>query len=164
CGPIGLLIVQVATLAGAARVFATDLLSHRLDAAQRFGAEPLPAGEGGEAHEVIARTSGRGVDVAFEVAGNDAAVEAAVQASRPGGKVILAGIPDSDSTTFNASTARRKGLTLKLVRRMKNTYPRAIDMAARGNVDVQSLITHRFPLESSPEAFELAQRRTGIKV
>ena len=110
------------------------------------------------------RTGGRGVDVAFEVAGSDAAVEAAVAASRPGGKVILAGIPDTDSTTFNASTARRKGLTLKLVRRMKHTYPRAIEMVTRGDVDVRSLVTHRFPLKASAQAFELAQRRVGIKV
>lgn len=164
CGPIGLLILQVARRQGAARVFATDPLAHRLDAAQHFGAEVLQTGEGTEAREVIARTGGRGVDVAFEVAGNDEAVGAAAVASRPGGKVILAGIPDDDSTTFNASTARRKGLTLKLVRRMKHTYPRAIDLVARGEVDVRSLITHRFPLERSAEAFELAQRREGIKV
>ena len=166
CGPIGLLIVQVARVVGAARVYATDLLSHRLDAAEHFGAEVLPC-EGGslqEAREILSRTGGRGVDVAFEAAGNDAAVAAAVAAARPGGKVILAGIPDTDTTTFNASTARRKGLTLKLVRRMKHTYPRAIEMVARGDVDVRSLITHRFPLAASAEAFELARRRVGIKV
>jgi L-iditol 2-dehydrogenase len=166
CGPIGLLIIQVARHAGAARVYATDLLPHRLDAAEHFGAEVLPCESGSlrEAREILSRTGGRGVDVAFEAAGNDAAVAAAVAAARPGGKVILAGIPDTDSTTFNASTARRKGLTLKLVRRMKHTYPRAIEMVARGDVDVRSLITHRFPLEASAEAFELARRRVGIKV
>jgi Zinc-binding dehydrogenase len=56
---------------------------------------------------------GRGVDVAFESAGNDAAVALAVAAARPGGRVILAGIPGQDTTTFPASVVGRKGLTLK---------------------------------------------------
>jgi L-iditol 2-dehydrogenase len=78
--------------------------------------------------------------------------------------VILAGIPDDDNTTFSASTARRKGLTLKLVRRMKHTYPRATDLVARGAVDVRSPVTHTFALETSLQAFALAHRREGLKV
>jgi len=51
--------------------------------------------------------------------------------------------------------ARRKGLTLKLVRRMRFTYERSIDMVNRGIIDVKSLITHRFPLERICDAFDL---------
>ena len=109
-------------------------------------------------------THGRGVDVAFEAAGENAAVEAAVAAARPGGKVILVGIPADDRTAFNASTARRKGLTIKLVRRMKHTYPRAIALVASGSVDVRSLVTHRFPLSEAARAFSVAQKRQGLKV
>jgi len=60
--------------------------------------------------------------------------------------------------------ARRKGLTIKLVRRMKHTYPRAIELVSKGLVDVRSLVTHRFSLENAAEAFAVAQRREGIKV
>jgi len=60
--------------------------------------------------------------------------------------------------------ARRKGLTIKLVRRMKHTYPRAIELVSKGLVDVRSLVTHRFLLENAAEAFAVAQRREGIKV
>jgi L-iditol 2-dehydrogenase len=77
---------------------------------------------------------------------------------------VLAGIPDDDRTSFSASLARRKGLTIKLVRRMKHTYPRAIDMVSKGLVDVTSLVTHRFPLEQAAEAFRVAERREGLKV
>jgi L-iditol 2-dehydrogenase len=74
------------------------------------------------------------------------------------------GIPPDDRISFNASTARRKGITLKLVRRMKHTYPRAIQLVAEGLVDVRSLVTHRFPLERAGEAFSAAGRRDGIKI
>jgi len=76
-------------------------------------------------------------------------VDDALAAVLPGGKVILTGIPGDDKTSFSASTARRKGLTIKLVRRMKHTYPRAIELVAKGLVDVRSLVTHRFPLEKT---------------
>ena len=165
CGPIGLLLVQLARAAGATPIIATDRLSHRLDAAKAFGAtHAIMAAAGQENGEVFAATDGRGVDIAFEAAGDNAAVESAIRATRPGRQVILIGIPDDDRTEFPASIARRKGLTLKLVRRMKHTYPRAIQLVQHGVVDVRSLVTHRFPLSEYKAAFETAKKRDGIKV
>lgn len=165
CGAIGLLIVQLARLSGAATIVATDKLVHRVEAACALGATKAFLAEGGsEIQEVMAATGGRGVDIAFEVAGEQEAVEMSFAAVLPGGKVILAGIPANDRTSFPASVARRKGLTIKMVRRMKHTYPRAIELVSRGRVDVRSLITHRFPLVKASEAFAVAQRREGIKV
>jgi L-iditol 2-dehydrogenase len=77
---------------------------------------------------------------------------------------VLAGIPEDDKTSFSASLARRKGLTIKLVRRMKHSYPRAIELVSKGLIDVRSLVTHRFPLEQAVEAFRVAERREGLKV
>jgi L-iditol 2-dehydrogenase len=165
CGPIGLLVVQLARLSGASRIIATDLMQHRLDAARSFGAgHSFRAETGAELPDVLSATGGRGADVAFEVAGEQAAVDTAIEATCPGGKVILVGIPADDRTAFRASAARRKGLTIKLVRRMKHTYPRAIVLAAAGRIDLRSLVTHRFPLEKTAEAFATAQRREGVKV
>jgi L-iditol 2-dehydrogenase len=165
CGPIGLLIVQLARLSGASTIIATDILPHRVEAAKNFGADyAVLAGAGRELDEIRAATNRRGVDVAFEAAGEQDAVDVSVAAVIPGGKVILVGIPADDHTSFPASVARRKGLTIKLVRRMKHTYPRAIELVSKGLVDVRSLVTHRFPLEKSAEAFEVAQRREGLKI
>ncbi|HEY2982169.1 MAG TPA: zinc-binding dehydrogenase [Anaerolineales bacterium] len=165
CGPIGLLIVQVARLMGATTIFATDSLPHRVEAAKSFGAQhAILAADRSQVGGIWAATHGRGVDIAFEAAGVQAAVDDAFAAVAAGGKVILAGIPDDDQTFFSASTARRKGLTIKLARRMKHTYPRAIDLVATGQVDVRSLVTHHFPLERAGEAFDLAARRVGLKV
>jgi L-iditol 2-dehydrogenase len=154
CGPIGLLLVQVARLAGAALVVAADPLPHRLDAAGRFGAVALES----------SAAVGVDADVVFEVAGPDAAVRTALEAARPGARVVLVGIPDGDTTTFPASLARRKGLTLLLARRMNDTYPRAIDLVRRGAVDVASVVTARYPLTQASAALADAVRRTGGKV
>jgi L-iditol 2-dehydrogenase len=165
CGPIGLLIVQLAKLSGAAQIIATDKLLHRVDAAKSFGAHhAFLAEDSRELGEIQAATNERGVDVAFEAAGVQDAVDTAFAAVIPGGKVILAGIPDKDQTSFSASIARRKGLTIKLVRRMKHTYPRATELVTKGLVDVRSLVTHRFPVEQAVEAFRVAARREGLKV
>ncbi len=150
CGPIGLLIIQAAQAAGASEVFVTEPLQHRLEAAHKLGASSW--------------TKGEEVDVAFECAGENEAVEDALMAVKHGGRVVLVGIPKDDRTLFTASTARRKGLTLLLVRRMKFTYPRAIKLVESHKVDVRSLITHNFPLEKIGEAFATAQRREGLKV
>jgi L-iditol 2-dehydrogenase len=165
CGPIGLLIVQMARLSGASHIIATDLLPHRAEAAKSLGAQQaFVVGGKLELDQLRAAAVGRGVDVAFEAAGEQEAVDDAFAAVAPGGKVILAGIPSEDQTVFSASIARRKGLTIKMVRRMKHTYPRAIELVSKGLVDVRSLVTHRFPIERAAEAFEVAQRREGLKV
>jgi L-iditol 2-dehydrogenase len=107
---------------------------------------------------------GYGVDVAFEIAGGDPAVALAMEVTRPGGRITLGGIPDDDHIGFSAALARRKGLTLALVRRMNEVYPRAIGLVARGQVDTASLVTDRFGLGEVGSAFETAVRRDGLKV
>jgi len=165
CGPIGLLIIQLARLSGASNIIATDRLPHRVDAAKSYGAHhAFLVGDRLNQTFIRSATGGRGADLVFEVAGEQDAVDDAFAAVIPGGKVVLVGIPSEDQTRFTASVARRKGLTIKLVRRMKHTYPRAIELVSKGLVDVGSLVTHRFSIEQAVEAFELAQQREGLKV
>jgi len=164
CGPIGLLALQLVKAAGALDVLATDRLDYRLDYARRYGASAIvnvtredPAGE------MASLTDGRGFDITIEAAGDKEAPEQAVRLTRNGGKVLLIGIPSENEFTLTASTARRKGLTIKMVRRMKHTYPRAIALAVAGKVDLRSLITHRFPLEEANQAFDLvAHEKDGV--
>ena len=149
CGPIGLLILQLARSSGAAAVYYTEPLAQRGDAARHFGGTEW--------------NPGVEVDVAFECAGADGAVEDAMSAAKPGGRVVIVGIPEQDRTSFTASVARRKGLTIKLVRRMKHDFARPIRVVEAGLVDVRSLVTQRFPLTRAAEGFAAAQRREGIK-
>lgn len=165
CGPIGLLVVQLARLAGAAEIIVTDRLQHRLEAAISMGAtKSILVTDDWDFNEVWEVSAGRGVEVAFEVAVENLAVETAITAARPGGRVVLVGIPAENQTSFTASTARRKGLTIKLSRRMKFTYPRAIQLVEGDLIDLHSLVTHRFPLSQYQQAFQVAMRRDGLKV
>jgi L-iditol 2-dehydrogenase len=167
CGPIGLLLIQVARAAGASTIVAVDPLAHRRDAARRLGADlVLSPEEVGDPGTLVARAGGNehGAHVTFEVAGVDDAVELAMEAARPGARVVLVGIPGEDRTSFPAGTARRKGLTILLSRRMKEVYPRAITLVRSGQVDVRSVVSDSFALEDVSKAFEVAVARTGLKV
>jgi len=161
CGPIGLLLISLLKAAGASSVLAIEPLAHRREAAARFGADVVA--DPGSFGDGLGLT-GHGVDVAFEVAGNDEAVGLAIDSVRPGGRVVLAGIPGDDMIRFGASAARRKGLTIAMVRRMNEVYPRAISLAERGVVDLPAVVTSRMGLGEIRAAFGEGARRTGLKV
>ncbi len=164
-GPIGLLTLQLAKSIGVGRIFVTDKLNNRLEAAIKCGATDVYLADGTEISRVHSETNTRGLDVVFEAAGDDGtAVETAVQFAKFGAKIVLIGIPEKDETAFSASTARRKGLTIKVSRRMQHTYPTANRLVSEGLIDFEPLITHRYPLVSFQEAFDTAAARVGIKV
>ena len=155
-GPIGLMILEMARLSGAHPIFMTDRLPWRLDLARRYGADVLiNAAEVDPVQAILDATGGRGVDVVFEAAWGAETVAQAAEVACLGGRVILVGIPGEDELTMRASAARRKGLTIKMSRRMKHTYPRAIRLVTRGRVRLLDMVTHRFPLAQAAEAFAL---------
>ncbi len=164
CGPIGLLLIAVLKAAGASWVLAVEPLAHRREAAARYGADLVADAASLAGDGLMRELTGPGVDVAFEVAGSDAAIRLAIESVRPGGRVVLAGIPGDDVIRFRASAARRKGLTIAMVRRMNQAYPRAVSLAARGVADLASLVTRRTGLGEIAEAFGEAARRSGLKV
>ena len=159
CGPIGLMLVQLGAAAGC-EVVAVEPLAHRREAARRAGAAATMT------PDEVADSGREGTcDVAFEVSGTDDGVHRATKLVRPGARIVLVGIPEADSTTFPASTMRRKGLTVAWARRMTaDAYGRAISLAVRGAVDLSWLTTRRYPLEQAAEAFATAARREGLKI
>ncbi|MBN2507280.1 MAG: alcohol dehydrogenase catalytic domain-containing protein [Verrucomicrobia bacterium] len=165
-GPIGLLILQLARLAGADPIFVTDKLPWRLDRARHWGGVPIRSDQEDAARRVAKETHGRGVDVAIEAAWGDASVEEAAEMARLGGRLVLVGIPGDDRLSMKHSTARRKGLTVVLIRRMAHVYPRAMRLAEQGRVDLPGLVSHWFPLARIADAFALntAYRDKVLKV
>jgi L-iditol 2-dehydrogenase len=154
-GPIGLLTLQVARLAGAHPIFVSDKFAWRLKLARQWGGVPIPCDREDAVARIARETRGRGVDVAIEAAWADESVAQAAEMARLGGRVVLVGIPGDDRLALKHSTARRKGLTVVLSRRMKHIYPRALRLAAERRVDLMGLVSHRFPLRRAAEAFRL---------
>jgi L-iditol 2-dehydrogenase len=155
-GPIGLLTAAVARAAGASAVYVTEPLAYRRQFALDYVADAaLDPEEDDVVAEILRLTGGRGVDVAFEAAGAPETPQQAAAVTRIGGKVIIAGIPAEDEMTFRPDTVRRKGLTIKMVRRSKHTYERAFHLVQTGQVDVKPLATHILSLDRVEEALEM---------
>lgn len=154
-GAIGHYVLQLAKLSGADPIFVSDKFDWRLNLAERYGAIPINCDVTDPVAAVMEATDGRGVDVAIEAAWADHSVQQAASMARLGGRVTLAGIPGGDRLEMKHSTARRKGLTIRMVRRMKHVYPRAIRLALRGAVNVTDIVSHHFSLEEAPQAFAL---------
>jgi L-iditol 2-dehydrogenase len=154
CGPVGLLLIAALSARGTAAIAADDPLQHRLDAAEAMGATRV-------ARSAMAAE----IDVVFDCAGSDASLHASLEMARPGGRVVLVGVPAGDRTSFQASLARRKEISIRLSRRMlPEDLVRAAELAGSGAMSLDSLISHRFPLAESASAFAILVARTGLKV
>src|SRR5262249_41512089 len=162
CGPIGLLLIAVLRTAGARHIAAFEPLPHRREAAPRHRAHAglrarnPPRGPRGPVRG--------GGGLGLRMARNPRARAPAGGGARRGGRVVLGGIPAVDRISFRASTARRKGLTIAMVRRMNDVYGRAIGLAAAGSFSLAALVTDRFGLASAGPAFGVAAKRQGLKV
>ncbi len=163
-GAIGLSVLQAARVMGAGRIWVVDPLEERCALARKLGADCVIATDGGTAFEAIkGENRGHGPALVFECAGTNDAVEQGVQLVDYNGRLVIAGIPYPDEVHFTASVARRKSLSIQFVRRSRNATQRALDWCASHQIDLSSYVTHRFPLENTVDAFEIArQRRDGV--
>ena len=148
-------------------MFAADLLPWRVQLAATFG--PATASctpETDFVQTVLDATGGRGVDVAFEAGSGGEALQQAAEILAPGGRLIAVGVDEDDRFLLRHSTLRRKGLTIRMVRRMKHSYGRAIQLAQQGQIDLLALVSHHYPLERAPEAYaaNAAYREGVVKV
>ncbi|UQN08885.1 zinc-binding dehydrogenase [Deinococcus sp. QL22] len=148
-GPIGLMLLQVARICGAAHVRMVEPKAARREAARAMGADSVH-----EHHsEILELTGGRGEDYVLEATTSPDAPEQAAQIARIGGRITLVGIPDGDTFQMTAANARRKALIIKMSRRMGNVYPRAIELVRSGRVDIAGIATHHYPMEDAARAF-----------
>jgi L-iditol 2-dehydrogenase len=111
---------------------------------------------------VLDHTRGRGVDIAIDAAGSLQAINVAIAVARMGGKVVILGIPADNSTPFDVHTAMAKELNLQTIRRSNHNAHAAIELLMSGRIP-EIFVTHRYPLDETPRAFEtLAAYADGI--
>lgn len=155
CGSIGVMITKLARMSGADPIYAFDCFPWRAAKARAWGASEAWTLDNDPVQTIQQVTNGRGVDVVFEAAWADHSIAQAAEMARLGGRVVLVGIPSDDKIMMKHSTARRKGLSIMMSRRMKHTYPRTIHLATTGKLDLDDLISHRLPLSEADKAFAL---------
>lgn len=152
-GMIGLLTMQAARAAGAARVLIADIDATRLELARSFGADETLHLSGDDlVREITARTTG-GVDVAFEAVGRQETIDNAIASVRKGGTVTLIG-NISPRVTIPLQVVVSRELRLQGTAASAGEYPQAIAMIDRGEIHVKPLITAVAPLEEGPRWFE----------
>jgi L-iditol 2-dehydrogenase len=162
-GPIGLSVLEAAKAEGITGIYVTDKISDRVRAAEKAGAcwcgNPLQQNIVGE----ILKQEPLGLDAVFECAGQQETMDQGIDLLRPGGRLMLVGIPREDRVSFMPDRMRRKELTLINVRRQNECTQKAIDLLAAGKVNIDYMITHRFNLNDTPAAFDLvANYQDGV--
>ena len=162
-GPIGLSVMIAAKAQGVAAVYVTDKVDERLMAAKREGAAMIANPLKQDIVKEIISDEPLGLDVVFECCGQQEALDQAIEILKPGGKIMVVGIPEFDTWTMSVHTSRRKEATILFVRRQVHCTGKALEMMSTGEADISNMITHRFPFERSKEAFDLvAEYKDGV--
>ncbi|MFW6154654.1 MAG: alcohol dehydrogenase catalytic domain-containing protein [Planctomycetota bacterium] len=162
-GPIGLSCLVPTRHDGAAAVYVTDKLDDRLAAAKAAGADWTGNPDTDDVVAGIADAEPGLLDVVFECCGEQEALDQALEILRPGGTLMLVGIPAVDRVSFSIDELRHREITVRNVRRQAHCVQPAIDLAASDDADVSFMLTHHFPFETSREAFDLVdQYRDGV--
>lgn len=163
-GPIGLSVMYAARMKGAAAIYVTDKIDSRLNLARQTGADWVGNPLSADVVSEINRCESAQLDVVFECCGQQEALDQGIDLLKPGGKLMIVGIPPTlDRISFNIDKLRRKEIAIQNVRRQNHCVQPALDMIAGHEVDVNRMVTHRFPFARTGEAFELvAGYRDGV--
>lgn len=154
-GPIGLSILLKLLADDIKNVGIIEPLDYRLDKTKEIGARYFINPEKQNVEAEVKKQEELLVDVAFEASGEQEAVTNAVKILKPGGKLVLVGIPPSAQYTFDMDLMRRKELTIINVRRQNHCVEEAIDLVISGKADVEKMVTHHFTLEETGTAFDI---------
>jgi len=155
-GPIGIMAALAALAGGCSRVLISDLLPEKLAIAERYpGISSVNIREKKLADAVAEATDGWGADVVFEASGSPRAYPGIFDAVRPGGCLVVIGMP-VEPVAVDLVAAAAKEVRIETVFRYANVYDRAIAMIASGKVDLKPLISHTYGFEDSVTAFERA--------
>lgn len=168
-GGIGQFVVQGARIAGAARILAIDPVERKRSAARQQGATDLVDPNAGDTVELVRElTHGRGVDYAFEAVGRADTMLTTYRLARRGGVVVMVGMPPFDSTVaipgfelfLDAKEIRVSNMGSSQIRR---DYPRFVDLAEAGRLDLASMISRRITLDEIGSALLAMEDSDGIR-
>jgi L-iditol 2-dehydrogenase len=159
CGPIGLSTIAALRAAGIQQIIASEPLEARRNLAARLGASHTVDPQLEDVVPTLRDlTAGRGVDVAFEAAGEQETLDHMVESAAIAGTAVIIGIPREQKVTLDIHVARRKALPLRSVRRSNHKTVAALELLARKDIPIDQMVTHRFPLSQTANAMDLVRR------
>jgi len=162
-GPIGMSVMLPARAFGAKDIYITDKIKERLEIAARTGAKWTGNPDSEDVAEKINQLEPFQLDVVFDCCGEQEAIDDALKIVKPGGRIMLIGIPERQHLCFDMDYMRRKEITLVNVRRQRFCVQEALDLMASGKVDVSPMATHRFSFQDTKKAFDLVDAyRDGV--
>ncbi|MCX8507581.1 MAG: zinc-binding dehydrogenase, partial [Rhodobacteraceae bacterium] len=163
---IGIMVALAALAGGCARVIVSDISAAKLALAAGYdGITTVDVSHESLSAAVMRETGGWGGDVVFEASGSPHVYGDLLRAARPGGCVVLVGLPPS-SVSFDVNAAIARELRIETVFRYANVFDRALELIASGRIDLRPLITETFAFEDSVTAFKRAAegRATDVKL
>ncbi|XP_068910992.1 sorbitol dehydrogenase-like isoform X4 [Tenebrio molitor] len=166
-GPIGLVTMMAAKAMAATAVFITDLADFRLKKAKELGADyVMKIRKDMQDKDVIAKikeTLGEDPNVTIDCTGAEQCIRIALQVTRTGGVVVLAGM-DKFEVTLPLTSAIFREVDIRGIFRYNNDYPTAIEMVKNKKANVKALITHHFKMEDTVKAFQTARTGEGYPI
>lgn len=156
-GPIGLSILFKLLADDIRNIGVVEPLEYRLQKAKEIGARYFINPQKENVEQRVQQKEEWLADVVFEASGEQEAVDNALKVLKPGGKLVLVGIPPSAKYTFDMDLMRRKELTVVNVRRQNHCVEEAIDLVVSGKIDVEKMVTHHFTLEETAKAFDMVE-------
>lgn len=162
-GPIGLSTLLAAKVDKKGKIFVTEKIEERLKAAKDVGVDWLGNPDETDVVQEILDIEPLGLDVVFECCGQQEALDQAFELLKPGGLLIIIGTARQERISFDVDKFKRKEFTVRYIRRQNRCTQKAIDLIKDGKVNVDFMVTHRFGLEQSKQAFDLvAGYRDGV--
>ena len=155
-GPIGLSCMMAAKMLGAVKIYMTDKINARLAVAKKHGAHWTGNPDESDIVKQINKLEPLGVDVVYECAGQQSTIDEGIEILRPGGKLVLVGIPRENRISVSIDQARRKEITIVNIRRQNRSTPESIELIAQKKANIDFMVTHKFAFKDAIKAFELA--------
>ncbi len=154
-GPIGMSVLLAAQAKKCGNIYVTDRIDERLMMADASGAAWNGNPDREEITGIILGHEDSGLDIVYECCGKQEAMDQAVELVKPGGKIVIVGIPEFDRWSFCVDNIRRKEITLLNIRRQNHALEETLELLACREFDADPMVTHRFPFERADDAFRL---------
>jgi L-iditol 2-dehydrogenase len=162
-GPIGMSVHLAAMAKGGSKIFVTDKVDERLKIAVDNSAVYAGNPDKADIVKEITEIEPGMLDVVFECCGQQEAIDQAIDLLKPGGKLMVIGIPEFDRWSFPVDQTSRKEIIIQNIRRQNETLDETLELISDSKIKVTPMATHRFSFEETKTAFDLvSEYKDGV--